>query len=166
MCSKEIYSLSETLGKQCIANGYLLVTAESCTGGLLAKSITDIPGSSLWFEHGFITYSNKAKIDYLGISDFTLDKHGAVSQETADEMAIGAFANGAGNISISITGIAGPDGGSGLKPVGTVFFAISNKKSIIFKYHASFPGDRSMIRIKAVLFILNKLLMLTLNPQI
>lgn len=166
MCAKEIYLLSKALGKQCIANGYLLVTAESCTGGLLAKSITDIPGSSLWFERGFITYGNTAKIDCLDLSALTLANYGAVSQETADEMAIGALASGAGNISISITGIAGPDGGSGLKPVGTVFFAISNKKSIIFKYHASFPGDRSMIRAKAVLFILNKLLTLTLNPQI
>ena len=145
MCSKEIYSLSEILGKQCIANGYLLVTAESCTGGLLAKSITDIPGSSLWFEHGFITYSNKAKIDYLGISDFTLDKHGAVSQETADEMAIGAFANGAGNMSISITGIAGPDGGSENKPVGLVYVSIStNKKTKCKKF--TFTNKREINR--------------------
>ena len=166
MCSKEIYPLSEELGKQCITNGYLLVTAESCTGGLLAQSITDIPGSSLWFERGFITYSNKAKIDCLGVKSLTLDNNGAVSQETADEMAIGAIANGAGNLSISVTGIAGPDGGSELKPVGTVFFAISNEKSVIFNYHANFTGDRSMIRTKAVLFVLNTLLKLTLKPQI
>ena len=166
MYSKEIYSLSEALGKQCLANDYLLITAVSCTGGLLAQSITDIPGSSLWFERGFITYSNKAKIDCLDVKSLTLDNYGAVSQETADEMAIGAISNGAGNLSISITGIAGPDGGSELKPVGTVFFAISNKKGIIFNYHANFPGDRSMIRTKAVLFILNTLLKLTLNPQI
>ena len=166
MYSKEIYPLSEALGKQCIANGYFLVTAESCTGGLLAQSITDIPGSSLWFDRGFVTYSNESKIDCLEISPLTLDTYGAVSQETANEMAVGAIANGSGNLSISISGVAGPDGGSKSKPVGTVFFAISNKKSIIFNYHANFPGDRSMIRDKAVLFILNTLLKLTLSPQI
>tara|TARA_B110000967_G_C18521565_1_gene381299 strand:- start:30 stop:530 length:501 start_codon:yes stop_codon:yes gene_type:complete len=166
MHAKEIYRLSEALGEQCIENGYLLVTAESCTGGLLAQSITDIPGSSLWFDRGFVTYSNESKVDCLAISPLTLDAYGSVSQETANEMAVGAISSGSGNLSISISGIAGPDGGSKLKPVGTVFFAISNKKSIIFKYHANFHGDRSMIRNKALLFILNTLLKLTLNPQI
>ena len=122
MHSVDIYKLSEILGKQCLTNNYVLVTAESCTGGLLGQSITAISGSSKWFDRGFITYSNASKIDSLNVNPETLNNHGAVSQETANEMAIGALSKGSGNLSISITGIAGPEGGSKIKPVGTVFF--------------------------------------------
>ncbi len=166
MHSVDIYKLSEILGKQCLTNNYVLVTAESCTGGLLGQSITAISGSSKWFDRGFITYSNASKIDSLNVNPETLNNHGAVSQETANEMAIGALSKGSGNLSISITGIAGPEGGSKIKPVGTVFFAVSHKKNIIFSHHAVFNGDRSMIRNKALLFALNTLLTLTLRAQI
>jgi nicotinamide-nucleotide amidase len=100
-----------------------LVTAESCTGGLIASSITEIPGSSLWFERGFITYSNLAKEEMLGISAELIKEFGAVSEEVARAMAFGALEHSAGQVALAVTGIAGPDGGSAEKPVGTVCFA-------------------------------------------
>ena len=166
MHSEEIYTLAEVLGKQCLENNFVLVTAESCTGGLIAQTITDIPGSSNWFERGFVTYSNQSKIDCLKVNADTLKVYGAVSQEVANEMAVGALSMGIGNLSISITGIAGPDGGSESKPVGSVFFAASHHKKIIVGHRADFIGDRSTIRRKALLFSLNTLLKLTLNPQV
>lgn len=118
MHSEEIYTLAEVLGKQCLENNFVLVTAESCTGGLIAQTITDIPGSSNWFERGFVTYSNQSKIDCLKVNADTLKVYGAVSQEVANEMAVGALSMGIGNLSISITGIAGPDGGLRIKACG------------------------------------------------
>ncbi len=108
-----------------------LVTAESCTGGMISTAITDKAGSSAVFERGFVTYSNQAKIDCLGVSATTLEKHGAVSMQTAEEMAKGALDNSQAKISIAVTGIAGPDGGAPQKPVGLVYIGYGIKGGIV-----------------------------------
>ena len=166
MQSKDILKLTQILGEKFLAQKIILTTIESCTGGMLAAQLTSISGSSTWYDKGFITYSNQSKIDYVGVKENTINKYGAVSQETANEMALGAimhvYDNSQSNFSLSITGIAGPSGGTKLKPVGTIFFAIANKENIIFEHNASFKGNRANIREKAVLFALNQLLALTL----
>jgi len=162
MFDKETYKLAEVLGRQCLDKKIVLVTSESCTGGLLGQVITSAPGSSSWFDCGFITYSNKSKIECLGVNKETISRFGAVSQETANEMAIGALKKSEGNISISITGIAGPSGGSKTKPIGTVFFSIVTKNEIILEHRAKLIGNREEIRTNALLFSLNQLLTLTL----
>ncbi len=122
MFLKENLKLIQKLARQCLEKKILLVAAESCTGGLLSSLLTREAGSSKWFDRGFVTYSNNSKIDSLGVRGETLENFGAVSQEIANEMAKGALKNSEANLSISITGIAGPEGGSLDKPVGTVFF--------------------------------------------
>jgi nicotinamide-nucleotide amidase len=109
----------------CAARGILSATAESCTGGLIIALLTDIPGSSSMVDRGFVTYSNEAKMEMLGVYGATLDAHGAVSRETALEMAAGALAHSHAGIALSVTGIAGPDGGSAEKPVGLVWFGVA-----------------------------------------
>mgnify|MGYP001167999580 CR=1 FL=1 len=162
MRSKDILTLTEALGEKLIVRKMILTTVESCTGGLFSAQITNTPGSSIWFDRGFITYSNQSKIDCVKVKKNTIEKFGAVSQQTADEMALGAINNSQGNIALSITGIAGPKGGSQLKPIGTIFFGIAKKENIIFQQKAFFEGNREEIREKAVLFALNQLLTLTL----
>jgi len=108
---------------------YRIVTAESCTGGWIAKSFTDAAGSSRWFECGYVTYSNAAKVRDLGVSSRTLDEHGAVSEPTVREMAAGALRISRADVSIAVSGIAGPDGGSAEKPVGTVWFCIGRRSA-------------------------------------
>ncbi len=125
----------------------MLVTAESCTGGMIAAAITDRPGSSAVFERGFVTYSNQSKIDLLGVSADILREHGAVSARTAIAMAHGALGNSRADVSVSVTGIAGPDGGTKDKPVGLVYIGYGFKE----KNHAEctehhFKGDRDSIR--------------------
>ena len=164
--TKEIHLLAKNLGNQCINNGYKLVIAESCTGGLVCSTLTSVSGSSLWFERGFVTYSNQSKCDLLGVAKKTLTNHGAVSQDVANEMALGALQNSPGNLSLSITGIAGPNGGTKAKPVGTIYFAICNQNSIIFESRSNFAGTRGEIQEKALLFVLNNLLKVTLKQQI
>ena len=127
-----------------------LTTAESCTGGWLAKCCTDLKGSSAWFDRGFIPYTNKAKQDLLSVSSTTLEKYGAVSIQTAIEMAEGALKNSQASISVAITGIAGPTGGTKIKPVGTVCFAFSIKNNPTISAQYLFNGDRKMIRRQAV----------------
>ncbi len=162
MRTEEIQKLVQTLGRQCLNKKIILVTAESCTGGLLAESITSVTGSSQWFDRGYITYSNQSKIDCLDVLSDTISQAGAVSQETANQMALGAIHNSKGNMSISITGLAGPTGGTKIKPIGTIFFSIAQNKNIILEHQAEFKGNRLTIRKKALLFALNQLLMLTL----
>lgn len=111
----------------CQARGILSATAESCTGGLIIAALTDIPGSSAMVDRGFVTYSNEAKMEMLGVSAQTLEAHGAVSRQTALEMAAGALAHSHAGISLAVTGIAGPDGGSAEKPVGLVWFGVAVK---------------------------------------
>jgi nicotinamide-nucleotide amidase len=117
--------LAETLLAACRAQGMMLATAESCTGGLIAGALTDIAGSSDVVDRGFVTYSNAAKIEMLGVSAVTLDAFGAVSRETAVEMAAGALSRSHAGIALSVTGVAGPGGGSKEKPVGLVWFGLA-----------------------------------------
>lgn len=121
----DIGKLADRFLKACQRREWLATTAESCTGGLIIATLTDIPGSSSMVDRGFVTYSNEAKMDMLGVRGQTLDAHGAVSAETAAEMAAGALANSRASIALSVTGIAGPDGGSPEKPVGLVWFGIA-----------------------------------------
>lgn len=123
--SNEVGELANRFLQACLKHGILAATAESCTGGLIIAAMTDIPGSSSMVDRGFITYSNNAKMELLGVSPVTLDAHGAVSAETAQEMAAGALARSHAGIALAVTGIAGPDGGSPDKPVGLVWFGVA-----------------------------------------
>ena len=149
--------LAHRVGQYLLLNNKKLCTAESCTGGWVAKCCTDIAGSSGWFERGFITYSNDSKHDLLDVSDTTLEQHGAVSEETVIEMARGALNNSKADISIATTGIAGPDGGSESKPVGTVWFGLASSTVTKSKVHY-FSGDRDAIRRQAVMVALQFLI--------
>lgn len=131
-----------------------LVTAESCTGGWVAKIITDLPGSSIIFDRGFVTYSNEAKQEMLGVANATLEAYGAVSEQVATEMAVGALKNSNADISLSISGIAGPGGGTNEKPVGTVCFAWADKQGDVQAETTYFNGDRDFIRQQAVEYAL------------
>lgn len=142
------------LGQALKARGFMLALAESCTGGMVAEAITSIAGSSAWFDRGFITYSNAAKIDMLDVSSTTLEKFGAVSEQTATEMAIGALKNSDAQIAGSITGIAGPDGGSPEKPVGTVCFAWAGKNMPVSACTHWFDGNRDSVRKQAAIFMM------------
>lgn len=143
----------------CRGGGITLAAAESCTGGLLAAVITTVPGSSDVFDRGFVTYSNAAKVDCLGVSPRTLETFGAVSEETAREMAAGALTHSAASLAVSITGIAGPGGGSPAKPVGLVHFALARKNGGLIAVERRF-GDlrRNAIRSAAVATALDLLL--------
>ena len=137
-----------------------LATAESCTGGWLAKANTDLAGSSAWFERGFVTYSNDAKRELLGVSEETLDRYGAVSQQTALEMTEGALRNSRGDFAIAVTGVAGPDGGSADKPVGTVWIAWQRRGAQAGVAHYRFDGDRERVRRASVVAALEGVLRL------
>ena len=130
--------------------GLKIATAESCTAGGLAYYLTHFAGSSAWFERGFVTYSNEAKIAMLNVSPDTLAKHGAVSEATAMEMAQGALANSLADLSIAVTGIAGPDGGSSDKPVGTVWIAWGKRHQATFAKAHHFQGDREAVRLATI----------------
>lgn len=146
----ELLQLATELGTTLKQKGWKLALAESCTGGMAAQYITAIPGSSGWFERGFVTYSNAAKIEMLGVSPQSLDQHGAVSEQTAREMALGALKHSHADIAVAITGIAGPDGGSAEKPVGTVCFAWANTAGNVTIETRHFAGDRELIRRQSV----------------
>lgn len=143
--------LSTQLGAALKARGYTLTLAESCTGGMVAQFVTAVAGSSVWFDRGFITYSNQAKIDMLGVSNQTLEAFGAVSEQTANEMASGALQNSIAQIAGSITGIAGPDGGTLDKPVGMVCFAWVGKNIPLSATTHLFKGSREEIRQQAAI---------------
>ena len=133
----------------------MLCLAESCTGGLASGLITEIPGSSAWFDSGLVVYSNQAKQDLLNVSAESLHQYGAVSEEVAIEMAIGALNQGRANVAASVTGIAGPDGGSKEKPVGTVCFAWSGNGIASTSTTKHFSGNRQNIREQSILTLLN-----------
>lgn len=156
----------QNIAKKFIDQNFLLSVAESCTGGLLAKKITDESGSSAWFDCGFITYSNESKITMLGVNKEAIKKFGAVSLEIAQEMAIGVQKNSRAIFSISITGVAGPNGGSPEKPVGTVHVCFAFKGSVLKDYKLQLSGERSSIREQTVCFIIEELDKLTFNDQI
>lgn len=150
MEQSQLESLAAGLGAQLLARGELFATAESCTGGWLAQCATAIAGSSAWFDRGFVTYSNEAKQDMLGVSAATLAAHGAVSEPTALAMAEGALRHSRAQRSVAITGIAGPSGGSPGKPVGTVCFAWAGSDGARAVDTQHFAGDRQAIRAAAV----------------
>ena len=140
------YELALELGRLCKARGMMVATAESCTAGGVGFAMTTVPGSSEWFDRGFITYTNRAKQEMLGVSGETLAQHGAVSSQTAEEMAVGAIEHSQAQASVSVTGIAGPGGEVPGKPVGTVFMAWCKKgeKPIVERH--LFSGDRNQVR--------------------
>jgi nicotinamide-nucleotide amidase len=156
--SDDLTALATLVGDRLKAKALLLATAESCTGGWVAQAVTSIPGSSDWFDRGFVTYSNAAKREMLGVHAETLARHGAVSEETAREMAAGALAaSGAGAV-VSITGVAGPTGGTPAKPVGMVCFGWALRDGRIDTATKRFDGDREAVRRQSVTFALQGLL--------
>jgi nicotinamide-nucleotide amidase len=145
-----VKGLAESLGRALKARNAWLVTAESCTGGWAAEAVTAIAGSSAWFERGFVTYSNAAKEEMLGVRAQTLAHEGAVSEETAREMALGALAHSRATLALAITGIAGPAGGTPAKPVGTVCFAWASRSGALRSETRHFSGDREAVRRQSV----------------
>ena len=145
-----LLALGARVGDAFTRHGWMLVTAESCTGGWIAKVLTDVPGSSQWFERGYVTYSNAAKCELLAVTPQTLGEHGAVSAETVAAMASGALAHSHAHVAVAVSGIAGPDGGSASKPVGTVWFGFAGPGDDIATETRHFPGDREAVRRAAV----------------
>jgi nicotinamide-nucleotide amidase len=142
--------LARKIGAALTARGALLATAESCTGGWAAQALTALAGSSNWFERGFVTYSNAAKQEMLGVRAETLARHGAVSEETAREMALGALRHSHAAVALAITGVAGPGGGTREKPVGTVCFAWAAKGDALRSETRHLAGDRESVRRQSV----------------
>jgi nicotinamide-nucleotide amidase len=153
----ELYPQAEALGERLRQLGWRLALAESCTGGWLAKLMTDVPGSSDWFDRGFVTYSNQSKREMLGVDEATLTNFGAVSGETARAMVAGALAKSRAELALAITGIAGPGGGSTDKPVGTVWFAWGRSGADARAARERFDGDREAVRRQAVAYALARL---------
>ena len=151
-------ALSRAVGDHLQARGWRLATAESCTGGWVAEVVTATAGSSAWFDCGFITYSNDAKCALLGVSPMTLARHGAVSEATVAAMAEGCLERSEAEVALSISGIAGPGGGSPAKPVGTVCFGWARHGEAPQTTTCRFDGDRSAVRRQAVVFALTELL--------
>jgi nicotinamide-nucleotide amidase len=141
----ELFELARQVGQRLLGLGARLVTAESCTGGWIAKAVTDIAGSSDWFECGYVTYSNAAKVRDLGVAPATLARDGAVSEATVREMAAGALRISGAQVAVAVSGIAGPDGGTAEKPVGTVWLCAGTQDHLVSLVER-FPGDREAVR--------------------
>jgi nicotinamide-nucleotide amidase len=156
--SESLDKLASELGRLLRDKGLMLAIAESCTAGWIAKVVTDIPGSSAWFDRGFVTYSNISKQQMLGVSAASLARHGAVSAEVVSEMARGVLANSDARVGVAVSGIAGPDGGSEDKPVGTVFFAWVREGGEPLVQRLQFAGDRNEVRHQSVRVALERLL--------
>ena len=152
--------LAARTGKRLKASRAVLVTAESCTGGWVAQAVTAVAGSSDWFERGFVAYSNDAKRELLGVRAATLARHGAVSEQTAREMASGALRRSKASVSVAVTGIAGPGGGTPAKPVGTVCFAWQRKNGRRHSETWRFAGNRASVRRQSVIHALKGVLKL------
>jgi nicotinamide-nucleotide amidase len=150
MTPDSLTPLATLLGAHLREQEMLLATAESCTGGWVAQAVTAVAGSSRWFERGFVTYSNEAKMEMLHVRADTLHAHGAVSEQTAREMAVGALAHSHAHVAVAITGIAGPDGGTVEKPVGTVCFAWARTNRKVQAETRHFTGDRESVRQQSV----------------
>ena len=146
----ELFELAEQVGHILKVRRKTIATAESCTGGGIAQAITEVPGSSTWFDRGFVTYSNAAKVQMLGVNPHTLEHYGAVSAETAAEMAAGALARSDADVAVAVTGIAGPDGETPDKPIGTVFIAWVHKNGEAKTVKKKFAGNRRQIREQTV----------------
>jgi nicotinamide-nucleotide amidase len=152
-----VNALCEQLAAALQARGWMLATAESCTGGLIAAACTELSGSSNWFERGFVTYSNEAKTESLGVDKEMIAQHGAVSEVVARAMAFGAIRHSRARVSIAVTGVAGPTGGSAEKPVGTVWFGFQVDGELTSETRR-FPGDRAAVRAATVAHALRRLL--------
>lgn len=151
--------LTARLAQRMQSRGLMLATAESCTGGLIAATCTDLPGSSAWFERGFVSYSNEAKTQLLGVSAESIASHGAVSEPVVRSMALGALAHSAAQVAVAVTGVAGPSGGSADKPVGTVWIAWAMADQVRAE-RMQFSGDRAAVRQATVEHALKGLLAL------
>ncbi len=153
-----VLQLATELGAALSARGWMAATAESCTGGLIAGAITDVSGSSGWFERGFVTYSNEAKIELLGVRPETLSRFGAVSEETARAMVAGALERSRADVAVAVTGVAGPTGGTPEKPVGLVWLAWGVRGAAVEAVSRRFPGNRAAVREATVAMALAGLL--------
>ena len=165
----ELYELAARVGQKLRAAERRVVTAESCTGGWIAKALTDVPGSSQWFECGYVTYSNAAKVRDLGVNAQTLERFGAVSEQTVREMAEGALRVPGASVALAVTGIAGPDGAVPGKPVGTVWFCAAARAGTavdIIAEEQRFEGDRARVRSHAVRHALRLILRLDLPVRL
>jgi nicotinamide-nucleotide amidase len=151
-------ALAARLGEALESRGLVLATAESCTGGWVAECVTSVAGSSDWYDRGFVTYSDASKEELLGVRRATLERHGAVSEETAREMAAGALARSRAALAVAVTGIAGPGGGTPAKPVGTVCFAWAARGRPPRSATRSFAGDRAGVRRQSVVAALEGVL--------
>lgn len=154
---QELELRARHLGECLRARGWLLASAESCTGGWIAEAVTAIAGSSEWFDRGFVTYSNRAKQEMLGVSAQTLAQHGAVSLPVVREMIAGALAHSAADLAVAVSGIAGPSGGTPDKPVGMVCLAWGSRAGAVETSTQQFVGDREAVRRQTVLFALETL---------
>jgi len=154
----EFYQLAEQIGLTLMARTWVLTIAESCTGGGVGQAVTMVPGSSQWFERGFVVYSDVAKQEVLDVNKPTLLRHGAVSEQTAAEMALGALARSHAQIALAVTGIAGPNGGSADKPVGTACFAWCVRDGMPLTETRHFKGDRYAVRQQSVMRALSGVL--------
>lgn len=155
---RSLLELASRVGQALLAGGRRMATAESCTGGWIAKAMTDVAGSSQWFECGYVTYSNAAKMRDLGVGQQTLIAHGAVSEATVREMADGALRVSGAHVAVAVSGVAGPDGGTPAKPVGTVWIAVASLRDagvVIEARHQRFDGDREAVRRASVEYALN-----------
>jgi nicotinamide-nucleotide amidase len=158
MNAEPLSTLATLVGTRLKARAQLLVTAESCTGGWIAQAITAVAGSSEWFDRGFVTYSNESKEELVGVKSATLARHGAVSEETAREMAAGALAASRASLAVAVTGIAGPSGGSAEKPVGMVCFSWALRAGAARSETRHFAGDRDAVRRQSVIRALQGLI--------
>jgi nicotinamide-nucleotide amidase len=165
----ELFELAARAGARLHAARRRAATAESCTAGWIAKTLTDVPGSSQWFECGYVTYSDAAKVRDLGVAQRTLDEFGAVSEQTAREMAVGALRKPNVSVALAVTGIAGPDGGTADKPVGTVWLCAAARRvggDELLTELRNLPGDRAAVRRQSVRYALELLLRLDLPPSV
>lgn len=164
LTARRTEQLTSQLAQLLLARGLMLCTAESCTGGLIAAACTDRAGSSVWFERGFVSYSNASKTDLLGVPEDLIARHGAVSQEVARAMAAGALAHSQAQLSVAVTGVAGPGGGSADKPVGTVWLAWAMGSQVRTECQ-HFEGNREAVRQATVVHALQGLIeMLQVRP--
>jgi PncC family amidohydrolase len=159
MFGNDISALVDELSTILLEKDMLMTSAESCTGGLIGAAMTDRAGSSAVYERGFITYSNESKQELLGVRAETIDTYGAVSRECAEEMALGALKNSRADIAVSVTGIAGPEGGSDEKPIGLVYSAVALRaNNQLFSFKVIHKGNRLTIRNKTVIYSLNEII--------
>ena len=157
--SDDVTALCRELARQLQDRGWMLASAESCTGGLIAAACTELSGSSNWFERGFVTYSNEAKTEMLGVDEALISQHGAVSEVVARAMAFGAVRHSRARVSVAVTGVAGPTGGTPQKPVGTVWFGFQ-VDGLLTSETRRFEGDRAAVRAATVQHALQRLLQL------